>query len=119
MADDTAEKQGSVHSDSYNEKRQRSVFDLEGPGRENVNAVFQNPLADVPDAQLVADVETFCREYDMMEHIDDMKKGALASKYSHSIESAEFLNESEREAIIREKTHKWDHPWTLYWLCGE
>ena len=123
MADKAKEKMGSsspdTNGDSFNEKRKQSVFDVDASGRENLNAVFENPLASVPDDQLMSDVEKFCQEYDLMDDFEDMKKGALLSKYPGQLDSLDCLDEEEKEVVRREKTHKWDHPWMLYWLCSE
>ena len=98
--------------------RHNSIFSVNDTRRDDLNAVFENPLARVPDEVLMQNVEEFCQKFDMMEHIEDVKKGALVAKTPTEIENATFLNEQERESILREKTHKWDHPWMLYWLCG-
>ncbi|KAI4252947.1 MAG: hypothetical protein LQ352_003993 [Teloschistes flavicans] len=114
-----AEKPSTVEtlprSDSSQEKN--SVLDVDATNRDKLNAVFENPLAGVPDEQLMKDVEKFCNENDMTDDIDDMKKGALLSKYPYRVHTADYLSEAEKEAVVREKTHKWDHPFMLYWLC--
>lgn len=122
MANAASEKSSPGNSEKLSgnhiQERKQSVLDIDPSGREQLNAVFQNPLDGVPDDQLMRDVETFCNDYDLMEHVEDMKKGALVSKYPGGVQTAVYLSASEKEAIAREKTHKWDHPYTLYWLCG-
>ncbi|KAL8703105.1 MAG: hypothetical protein Q9201_003696 [Fulgogasparrea decipioides] len=103
---------------ALSEKRKHSVFDVDPSSRSHLNAVFENPLASVPDDQLMRDVEKFCQDYDLMDDIDDMKKGALLSKYPAGVKTADYLSDADKEAVIREKTHKWDHPFMLYWLCA-
>ena len=115
MEDTSPEKHDTGTPD---EKRKASVFDIDTTGRSNLNAVFENPLADVPDGQLMRDVESFCEKYDLMADIEEMKKGAMISKYPGRIQDADYLSDAEKEVIEREKTHKWDHPFMLYWLCG-
>ncbi|KAL6714740.1 hypothetical protein ACLMJK_008165 [Lecanora helva] len=121
MADSTAEKQSlgndQATPDSHDEKRKQSVFDIDTSARSGLNAVFENPLAGVPDDQLMRDVEEFCQKYDLMDDLDDIKKGAMLSKYSDRVQEVDFLSDDEKEIVIREKTHKWDHPYMLYWLC--
>lgn len=117
------EKKGSLSTDQaqYHETqpRKHSVFSLKDVREGDVAAVFENPLARVPEDELMRNVEEFCEKFELMEHLEDMKKGALVSKSPDNIEDATFLNDQEKETIIRERTHKWDHPWMLYWLCGK
>ncbi|KAL8638886.1 MAG: hypothetical protein Q9228_004005 [Teloschistes exilis] len=123
MAEKPSTEQSSFSSHSYDgageERRPPAspVLEVNAINRDRLNAVFENPLAGVPDEQLMQDVEKFCNDNDMTAEIDDMKKGALLSKYPHDVNTADYLSEAEREAVIREKTHKWDHPFMLYWLC--
>ena len=64
-------------------------------------------------------VEEFCQQNDLMEHVEMMKKGALASQTPHNIDNIPGLNDEDREILHHEKTHKWDQPWMLYWLVCE
>lgn len=104
---------------AHNESRKHSILSIGNVRHDELNAVFENPLARVPDEQLMRDVEDFCERHGMMEHVEDMKKGALISKAPDEVQTATFLSDQEKETILREKTHKWDHPWMLYWLCGK
>ena len=97
--------------------RKQSVFDIDISDREHLNAHFENPLAGVDDAQLMQDVETFCQQYDLMDQLDNMKKGAKISKSPNTVAEADYLEPAEKDVILREKTNKWDHPFMLYWLC--
>ena len=109
----TAEK-----ADSRHDEVKRDVLDIEPSQRDQVNAAFENPLANVPDDQLMRDVEKFCEQYDLMDSLEDMKKGARVSKKPYDFQSADYLSESDKAVLLREKTHKWDQPWMLYWLCS-
>ncbi|PGH15989.1 hypothetical protein AJ80_05365 [Polytolypa hystricis UAMH7299] len=80
------------------------------------HAVFENPLANVPRDQLFSDVENFCRKWNLMDHIDTFKKGALVSQNKETALDLSELDDDEREALRREKTHKWSQPWALYHL---
>ena len=121
MADYDKEKKSTSspdHSPVHNEEKPKhDVLDVDVSQPDRLNAVFENPLAHVPDDQLMLDVEEFCQKYDMMDSLEDMKKGAKVSKYPHAWQSADWLDESEKEVLRRERTNKWDHPWMLYWLC--
>lgn len=118
-----AEKKSAHSSDNHslNQKERKGstkdILNVEGVQRDKLNAVFENPLANIDDDQLMLDVEQFCEKYDLMDQLENMKKGAKVSKRPHEIENADFLSEDEKNVLMREKTNKWDHPWTLYWLC--
>ena len=102
------EKKETIPSEA--EKGRRDLYDIES---KNVNAVFENPLADVGPEQLVRDVEEFCRQFDMMDHVDVIRKGALIARNPVKGTEVEGLTPEEKEAIINEKAHKWRHPWML------
>lgn len=112
------EKAVNIDEASHKQKRKSSILDFDESSGSQLNAKFENPLADVDDAQLMQDVENFCKENDLMDHLEDMKTGARAAKEPHKVAEATWISEVDREAIIREKTHKWDHPFMLYWLCA-
>ncbi|PBK68073.1 hypothetical protein ARMSODRAFT_937544 [Armillaria solidipes] len=80
----------------------------------NVNARIQNPLHGIPQDKLLAQVEEFTREKDFDEYIETFKKGALLAQRPSEFETLPLLDESDREAIRREKTHKWSQPKDLY-----
>ncbi|KAI9734298.1 MAG: hypothetical protein M1834_002402 [Cirrosporium novae-zelandiae] len=90
--------------------------DVEHASRAHLNAMFENPLAGVSREQLFADVEAFCEKFDLMDHVEDFRKGALVSQNPHSIHSLDILTEEDRTALDREHTHKWSQPFMLWWL---
>ncbi|KAF3393476.1 Polyol transporter 5 [Talaromyces pinophilus] len=83
---------------------------------DNLNVVFENPLANVPRDQLLKDVEEFCRKFNLMEHVDDFRKGALVSQNPAAAMDLTELTDEEKNILLREHTHKWHQPWQLYWL---
>ncbi|KAK5172709.1 uncharacterized protein LTR77_002829 [Saxophila tyrrhenica] len=107
------EKRDSVGS--AEEKTRHDVFDV-GPDTKQLNAVFENPLAGIEPSQLKKDVEQFCSDFDLMDHVDAFQKGALIARDPPNGADVEGLTPDEKEAIVREKTRKWQHPWMLYWL---
>ena len=40
----------------------------------------------------------------------------MASRSPQDIPTADWLTDSEREVLLREKTAKWSYPWMLYFL---
>ncbi|KUL91265.1 hypothetical protein ZTR_01468 [Talaromyces verruculosus] len=83
---------------------------------DNLNVVFENPLANVPRDQLLKDVEEFCQKFNLMEHVDDFRKGALVSQNPAAAMDLTELTDEEKNILLREHTHKWHQPWQLYWL---
>lgn len=101
----------------HQEKQRAGILDIEGSAPGNLNAVFENPLAGIPREQLFKDVVEFCQKYNLMDHVETFKKGALISQDPASATSLPELSEHEREALEREHTHKWSQPWQLYFLA--
>jgi hypothetical protein len=112
------EKTDDPPSFEHKEKKDGALQDLEGRGPNNLNAVFQNPLAGIPREQLFKNVHEFCSKFDLLEDLETFKKGALVSQNPETATQLPDLNEFEREALIREHTHKWHQPWQLYWLAS-
>ncbi|KAK2779815.1 hypothetical protein FQN52_000248 [Onygenales sp. PD_12] len=97
---------------------EHAIYDVETNGDAKFNAVFENPLAGVSRDVLMADVERFCHEYDLKDHIDAFRKGALVAQSPQDAFELPELNEDEKEALRRETTHKWSQPWALYYLTA-
>lgn len=98
-----------------NQHARQDVFDL-GESNKKLNAVFENPLADIQPEQLLKDVEQFCQDWNLTEHLDAFRKGALIARDPPRGAEVEGLTSEERDAILHEKTRKWKNPWMLYWL---
>ncbi|KAI0398099.1 sugar transporter-domain-containing protein [Xylariaceae sp. FL0594] len=83
----------------------------------NLAAKILNPLKGIPRDQLLRDVETFCQEKGLEEHIRYFRKGALVAQNPadfDEIDGAEALDETEKQILRKEITHKWHMPWRLY-----
>ena len=100
-------------------KEELHLPDIENRGPSNLNAVFENPLAGIPREQLFKDVQEFCHKFDLMADLETFQKGALISQNPESASTLPELSEVEKEALIREHTHKWSQPWQLYFLASE
>ncbi|KAF2811506.1 putative MFS sugar transporter [Mytilinidion resinicola] len=124
MASEISEKQDRSERTSRDARPdqhgavRKDVLDLDVNDRSKLNAVFENPLADVQKETLLQNVEDFCREHDLMEQCDVMKRGALAAQSPWNIDEIPELTQEDREILEHEKTHKWDQPWMLYWLVS-
>ncbi|KAF8891726.1 hypothetical protein BD779DRAFT_1512736 [Infundibulicybe gibba] len=80
----------------------------------NVSAKIQNPLHGIPRDKLLAQVEEFAREKGMEDITRILQKGALLAQNPSAFESIPELDESDKETIRRETTHKWSQPRALY-----
>lgn len=84
---------------------------------ENLATAFENPLAQRTKDELMLDVEEFCRRFDLMDFIDDFRKGALIAQSPRNAHELPDLSSEDKEILEREHTHRWSQPFTLYWLC--
>ncbi|KAI1258427.1 sugar transporter-domain-containing protein [Xylariaceae sp. FL1019] len=83
----------------------------------NKEGKIQNPLKGIPREQLMRDVEAFCQEKGLEEHVLILKKGALVAQNPHAfeeIDGEEALTAEEKDALTNEVLHKWRLPWRLY-----
>lgn len=83
---------------------------------ENLNAKLANPLAGISHEQLMADVTAFTQAHGLLEYTETMQKGALVAQDPPAFESLPLLTDADRNVLRREITHKWDQPFTLYYL---
>lgn len=93
--------------------RKKSFIDVD---EDNLSSAFENPLAGLSKEQLFQDVETFCRDNNLMDHVDAFRKGALVAQNPRNTASMAELTDEERIILDREHTHRWSQPLTLYWL---
>jgi len=84
----------------------------------NVAAKIVNPLSEKTEAELMADVETFCSTHGFSDEIDLFKKGALVAQNPASFEDLPMLTEDDRYWLRREITNRWDQPKMLYFTIG-
>ena len=75
---------------------------------------IKNPLAGIPKAQLIADVEQFAADNDLGDIRDHLIKGALVAQSPTHIDQIQELDEEDRRVLHEEITHKWKHPRILY-----
>lgn len=75
---------------------------------------IRNPLVGVPKAELLADVEQFATDNNLMDILPLLKKGALLAQNPRDLDKIDGLEDSERADILMEVTHRWRHPKTLY-----
>ena len=80
----------------------------------NTEARIQNPLAGIPRDQLLRNVDSFAREYDMNDILPLLRKGALVAQDPDNYDKVEGLDEAELTVLREEKTHKRRQPWALY-----
>ena len=106
--------QNGVAEAHENTKRRPTDFNPD-----KLAAAFENPLSGISKEQLMSDVETFCKEHNLTDHLEDFKKGALVAQRPSDFQSFTELSEEDRVCLEREHTHRWSQPWQLYWLCSK
>ncbi|KAH0834351.1 hypothetical protein AYO21_04206 [Fonsecaea monophora] len=94
------------------ERRRSSIADLNR--NKNLDAKISNPLADIPQEELLANVEEFANRAGMTSEVELIKKGALVAQNPGQFESLSFLTEDEKDALRIEVSRKWKHPMKLY-----
>lgn len=114
--DDSSSPARDEHAEKTVEKE--DVYDVGSPPPSKPSTVFQNPLADVPREKLFEDVETFCKKFNLTDHLEIFKKGALISQNPAGALDLLDLTEEDRIVIRREHTHKWSQPWALYSMAA-
>jgi hypothetical protein len=83
---------------------------------ENVNAKLANPLAGIPQEQLMENAAAFARAHDLGHLEQIFQKGALVAQDPTAFESLDMLDEEDKNWLRREATHRWDQPKMLYYL---
>ncbi|KAK4941172.1 hypothetical protein LTR10_018845 [Elasticomyces elasticus] len=91
-------------------KRKASVAQLTS----NTSGEVRNPLIGIPRDQLLQDVENYASEYQLTDILPLLRKGALVAQSPHALEHIPDLDESERQHLREEVTHRWKHPRVLY-----
>ncbi|KAL1753722.1 hypothetical protein FB107DRAFT_249987 [Schizophyllum commune] len=80
----------------------------------NVNARIQNPLYGIKKGTLMRQVEDFCAEKGLVEHVDLFKRGALLAQNPNDYEHIPELTEQDLAAVRYEHEHRWSQPGALY-----
>ena len=106
------------HYATKTETKQDNLEQLDTYATANLNAVFENPLAGLSREALMEDVEEFCRKFDLMDHIEVFRKGALVSQNPHQVRNMPELSPDDIQILELEKSKKWHQPWRLYWLVS-
>ena len=71
-------------------------------------------MAGVPKGQLLADVDQFAKQNDLIDILPLLTKGALAAQSPRGFESIPELDEWDKATLRDEVTNRWSHPFTLY-----
>jgi hypothetical protein len=90
-----------------------------GERKASVAALLRNPLAGMTEEETIRDVDAWMVEKGLTEFQDDFRKGALIARVGQREDGFEYvtqLNEEEKSLLRHEITHRWDHPFMLYFL---
>ncbi|KAJ4318036.1 hypothetical protein N0V94_004637 [Neodidymelliopsis sp. IMI 364377] len=75
---------------------------------------IQNPLTGIPKEKLLDDVERFARDHNLADELPYLSKGALVAQDPENFEIITELDDSDRQTLRTEKSHRWNHPKALY-----
>ncbi|UKZ58066.1 hypothetical protein TrVGV298_011931 [Trichoderma virens] len=85
---------------------------------DNLEGEIRNPLKGIPRETLFANVREFQRSKGLPSDILPLlEKGALVAQNPAGFESLD-IEEDEKQALREEVTHRWKHPWALYYTIG-
>jgi sugar porter (SP) family MFS transporter len=110
-----------VPHQEHNEKMVRD-YSTEDTGKklaDSLEGEIRNPLKDIPQEILFDNVQQFQRAKGLPDDILPLlQKGALVAQNPAGFESMNELDEEEKQALREEVTHRWKHPWALYYtIC--
>ncbi|PGH12401.1 hypothetical protein AJ80_06708 [Polytolypa hystricis UAMH7299] len=80
------------------------------------NEKLRNPLVGLSREELFRDVEEFAQEKNLTHIVDELKKGALVAQDPKAFETLDDLSEEEKDTLRRERTHRWDQPFMMYFM---
>ncbi|KAF6816095.1 sugar transporter, partial [Colletotrichum sojae] len=75
---------------------------------------IKNPLASVPEEQLLEDASQFAIQHDLVDEVEYFKKGALIAKNPNDYNDIPGLTEVDKMVLRNETEHRWKHPRALY-----
>ncbi|KAJ6007713.1 Major facilitator superfamily domain general substrate transporter [Penicillium herquei] len=81
----------------------------------NVTGEIRNPLEGIARDQLMADVQAYAQQWELEDILPELQKGALVGQNPDEAESLSELDSADREVLVIERTHRWAHPWPLYY----
>lgn len=87
--------------------------------KKDTNSKLKNPLAGLTREELYRDVEEFAREKALEHIVEQLKRGALVAQDPKIFEELDELSEGEKELLRREKTHRWNQPFMMYFMTSK
>ncbi|KAI6812207.1 putative MFS myo-inositol transporter [Hortaea werneckii] len=103
---------GNDHADAHYARRKSSAAP-------SAAALLRNPLAGMTEEDVIADVDEFVESKGLAEHREVFRKGALLARVNgreEGFEDVSQISEAEKDALRHEITHRWSHPFMLYFL---
>jgi hypothetical protein len=105
------------HENAYNTRHES--HNTTKTRQTSVAAKLRNPLVGLTEEQVIADVDAWCVEKNLIEHQDVFRKGALIARVGQrddGFEYVEQLSGEEKEWLRHEIGHRWLQPKMLYFL---
>lgn len=85
----------------------------------SVAVLLRNPLTGMSEEEVIHDVNAWVTDKGLSEYEDEFQKGALVARVGQREDGFEYvsqLSEEEKALLRHEVTHRWDHPFMLYFL---
>ncbi|EPE02860.1 sugar transporter [Ophiostoma piceae UAMH 11346] len=104
---------------SPNAAKEKDSLSIAKKLAETYEGEIRNPLKGLSRQALLADVARFHQERGLPEDaLESLQKGALVAQNPAGFESLDVLDDAEKEALRREVTNRWSHPWSLYYTIA-
>ena len=75
---------------------------------------IKNPLHGIPKDRLLDQVSHFAHNNDLVDILPLLQKGALVAQNPGAVDSISELDDQDRQVLLKESTHRWRHPKSLY-----
>lgn len=88
--------------------------------KKTVQKKLRNPLEGMTEEDCLADVDRWVEARGLGEHRETFRKGGLVARVqfeNDGFERVGLLNDADKQILRDEITHKWRHPFALYFLC--
>lgn len=94
----------------------RTVGTAAERARRNLNAKLSNPLAGFNHADLRREGRKFALAHEIGDESDirAFELGAVLAQAPEKYNNVAGLTSHEKEVLLREFTHRWSQPWTMY-----
>ncbi|EJD51531.1 hypothetical protein AURDEDRAFT_83358 [Auricularia subglabra TFB-10046 SS5] len=84
---------------------------------QQLSTKLENPLAGLSEDELLADATAFAERSGLKDHAETFRRGAILAHDPANLAGVPGLTDEERTILEREKTHRWDQPFMIYYVA--